>query len=894
VLRAVPAISTMFDAIGAASDRTVELVVENLSGLKLNFGGEWFESGGWAKKRVAEIDKGAKVSLRFENATWVTGCSGYVYYHSEDHSRTLFLTFSNPIATEARFTARGGRPVAMKEVFGSMPVVNVSPTSAPYLAEGCAFQRLPPSKDTEGGKLQIFIVVLPEDAKKLPEKVQKWTAKGVTCESEAAANFAVSDPSAVPQADAQGLTERYFTVEVNNRSKETFIFDGEFFEAGGWWKNAKPKTILPESQSVVYCYSDDYINGLQGVFWFVNSSTKDIYFSVALSNPITSECSFWASAGGPPSELQSKFGYVGKAEAQRVKGSECIWKVPDIGYTCKAEVTINPQLQRMDPLAYGQKAEEAPPPPPAEEVQKTSSETALALIPEGKSDEDKAVEDMGKLWDQSRPKDVFDGLGQGLKAVGGGVVAGLASAVAAPVVGASENGFRGFAGGLATGVVGAVVCTVGGAVMGATQVARGIANTPEAFMQDKNRVWDAQKGCWVDDTVDLRSEMEEVFAEDSSDDSADEGRSHPATSSASQPSKVVVDRDFYDQIGVEPSASASEIKKAYYKAALKVHPDKNQGDPAAHQKFQDLAKAYQVLSDPALRAKYDKQGKQAVQTEEPDFKPELFFGMLFGSEKFEKYVGKMYLGTQVKKVIKIRGDDTDGDSLRSRAEDTASEDRTQRRREIKLAKHMLEKLDQFVTKRDEVGFQKATMLEAIDLLKVSFGVHMLRTLGEVYEDCGVTFFDTSAVGRYRREWRDSAYKTGQTFTVFSSVVKSLVAARQISQTVKEGEEAPSMEGLEGSLPVFLQTAWEMSKMDVQSTAKAVCGKLLKDISVPWQLRVRRAMALQLLGRIFVECSQAGNLEDADPEVAKRQLEEALMNMAMKSNMKGEQVDKVPR
>ncbi|MCJ0742975.1 molecular chaperone DnaJ [Pedobacter montanisoli] len=71
-------------------------------------------------------------------------------------------------------------------------------------------------------------------------------------------------------------------------------------------------------------------------------------------------------------------------------------------------------------------------------------------------------------------------------------------------------------------------------------------------------------------------------------------------------------RDYYDVLGVAKNASADEIKKAYRKLAIKYHPDKNPNDKAAEDKFKEAAEAYEVLSNPEKKQRYDQFGHAGV------------------------------------------------------------------------------------------------------------------------------------------------------------------------------------------------------------------------------------------------------------------------------------------
>ena len=80
-----------------------------------------------------------------------------------------------------------------------------------------------------------------------------------------------------------------------------------------------------------------------------------------------------------------------------------------------------------------------------------------------------------------------------------------------------------------------------------------------------------------------------------------------------------VQRDYYEVLNVSRTASGEEIKKSYRRLAMKYHPDRAADDPEAEAKFRECAEAYEVLSDPAKRQRYDQFGHEGVKGAHHDF-----------------------------------------------------------------------------------------------------------------------------------------------------------------------------------------------------------------------------------------------------------------------------------
>ena len=119
-------------------------------------------------------------------------------------------------------------------------------------------------------------------------------------------------------------------------------------------------------------------------------------------------------------------------------------------------------------------------------------------------------------------------------------------------------------------------------------------------------------------------------------------------------------RDYYEILGVSKSASADEIKKAYRQHAIKYHPDKNPGNSEAEDMFKEGAEAYEVLSDPNKKAKYDQYGHEGLSgngfgggfSNEDIFSR---FGDIFGDDSpFGSFFGGGGRGQRVRKGSNLR------------------------------------------------------------------------------------------------------------------------------------------------------------------------------------------------------------------------------------------------
>jgi len=435
--------------------------------------------------------------------------------------------------------------------------------------------------------------------------------------------------------------------------------------------------------------------------------------------------------------------------------------------------------------------------------------------------------DFNDFFSLRRPKDAASGLNSGLKSAGKGVLAGAAALIAAPIAGAKAEGASGFFKGLGAGVAAAVVLPVVGAGVGVTQICRGVANTPEAIMAaNDGKRWNRHTREWVDedlvrDGIWLAQSTDDEIFEQARKRALSEGRSGIGLNGVLNESmgggsdnnnrnaegvKQVKETQYYEILKVETTASSAQIKKSYYELARKLHPDKNPDDPDAHVKFQKVGEAYQVLSDPELRKKYDSRGKDGL-GDIPVVDASAFFAALFGSDQMEIFVGKLQMA-----VMAEGGSDLTRDETRI----------LQDRRVVRLAINLAAILDGYAAaprattttsatttddkttnEKEEEKLREKAALEKFEaqmkpiaqsLANASHGPKMLKQIGFVYEKQAeqvltdpVAGFGTWADLGVRSNLAAMEQNTNRTKTQFSAMKAAFGAFGTVKKIAEEEE-----------------------------------------------------------------------------------------------------------
>lgn len=304
---------------------------------------------------------------------------------------------------------------------------------------------------------------------------------------------------------------------------------------------------------------------------------------------------------------------------------------------------------------------------------------------------------------------------------------------------------------------------------------------------------------------------------------------------------MVKDLLFYDLLGVSPNASTSDIRKAYYIKAMKCHPDKNRDNPEAETRFKEISEAYQVLSDPTLRQRYDVSGPASACPEAGFISPEQIFKMLFGGDRFHTLIGEISLGRLLSEMSSTDAANTDEikDKIISEQSQKIQEERIEM-----LLSALISKTSLFLDGiYSEESFITMIKEETTELSKESFGISLLRSIGYVYSTRA-----RQQMGKSSWMGLPSLYiSLKEKGHIIGSLVDTISAVREVSK-----ETTPDSPDAEEKIK---KAMWKATSFEIQATLREVCDRFFRLSSTmprkaATELVSRRAYALKLIGDIF--------------------------------------------
>ncbi|KAI8800607.1 X-domain of DnaJ-containing-domain-containing protein [Cladochytrium replicatum] len=374
-----------------------------------------------------------------------------------------------------------------------------------------------------------------------------------------------------------------------------------------------------------------------------------------------------------------------------------------------------------------------------------------------------------------------------------------------------------------------------------------------------------------------------------------------------------IETEYYDLLGVSPTATAAEIKKAYYMMAMKSHPDKNPDDPHAEERFKAVSEAYQVLSDPQRRAYYNQVGKSKAGSDSVFVDPEEFFKQQFGGDKFVDIIGEISIAKDFKEAMSQLSNPAAAEPGKKDefVSSTSLEERidTRNKRVTKLVDSLVAKLGLYVdafplpgqdapigTSMEQLAsealesFRTFAKIETDSLKSESYGVELLRAIGFTYSlKAGQHLAKVEAEEgpMFRRAWgygnrvagmmREKAHIINETVGTFKTALDLQTSFQKLQEMEKKKAEKGVENGAAGAggataeddemfltaeerelkqklefeaASKGLEALWRGSKLEVEAVLREVCDKVLGDEKVGKEVRKRRAEAMRVLGEEY--------------------------------------------
>ena len=452
-----------------------------------------------------------------------------------------------------------------------------------------------------------------------------------------------------------------------------------------------------------------------------------------------------------------------------------------------------------------------------------------------------------------KPRGPLQGAVNAAKNFLAGATLSFASFLGGVGVGYAQSGVLGMLAGSIVGSISACVISLGFGVKILYNLLFGLIATPAALdAAIQGKMWDEQRHEWL--VYSLKEESQDLERK-------------------RQSAGGIRSSELYDILGVDPKASSREIKSAYRKKALLVHPDKNPDSETAEEEFLELFNAYNTLSDDQRRADYDRFGASADSTVlKAPFDAQVFFAVLLDADTVEPYIGELRVSFYLNKLQEmalLAQSLQDSDAAKQQELFTSmlmgwSDD--SKRRYVDIAHHLLN----FVEKTEDpnatdIEFVRKCRHEAERILGTVFGSKFLKILGTSLSREAELFlgYDFPWLALPRGVWTSAT----QVWDRNERRIRALNQFRHLAEEYNpddsdnkkvfqlgEQQRELDLNSIRELLPDIVEFAWSLIEMDIASAIREASHRLFHD-SVGRRLRRKRAKALRALGSAMLSVNK---------------------------------------
>jgi curved DNA-binding protein CbpA len=260
--------------------------------------------------------------------------------------------------------------------------------------------------------------------------------------------------------------------------------------------------------------------------------------------------------------------------------------------------------------------------------------------------------------------------------------------------------------------------------------------------------------------------------------------------------------------------------------AMQWHPDKHPGNPEAEEKFKEISEAYQVLSDPSLRQRYDKFGKEGAQPEGGFMNARAFFTEMFGGGKFEDLIGDLIF------VSAMDGTEMNREQM----------EKTQLERVDMLAKKLSERLQLYVD-GNITEFENRAYQDIERGRGESHGLDLIHAIGYTYKQAGKR--GRGGLRGFVTGVHNTGHSIGSAFQAAKAVAQVQSTQNMMDRTAEAEQKAHFEKKLQDQ---GMHAIWQLGRLDVEETLSQVCKKVLTGTDK--KILKKKANGLIALGSIF--------------------------------------------